>query len=89
MTPSTERIPFIFKGMFYAKLFMLFNNIGGKLFFSKTSFRKKNKTTKKPSKPLQKNKRKKNKYRNKENYSLMNQNIKCRLHGDLCLLKDV
>lgn len=71
------------------KLFMLFNNFGGKLFFSKTSFRKKNKTTKKPSKPLQKNKRKKNKYRNKENYSLMNQNIKCRLHGDLCLLKDV
>lgn len=38
---------------------MLFNNFGGKLFFSKTSFRKKNKTTKKPSKPLQKNKRKK------------------------------
>lgn len=47
MTPSTERIPFIFKGMFYAKLFMLFNNIGGKLFFSKTSFRKKNQHNKK------------------------------------------
>lgn len=54
MTPSTERIPFIFKGMFYAKLFMLFNNIGGKLFFSKTSFERKTKQQKNLQNPFKK-----------------------------------
>lgn len=86
--PLKEFLLFL-KGCFTQNFSCYLTTLVASYFSPRPVFERKTKQQKNLQNPLKKINEKKNKYRNKENYSLMNQNIKCRLHGDLCLLKDV